>query len=396
MTLDLRERLHRLEEEGNRLREELYTTVEVGGRRISLYNAGMKGGAVWFGPFGRDLLMTALILGEPEFAQAALRFAAETIGRKFDPKTGEEPGRGLHEFNRVEIRGLFTHYNAVEVSLLFLITADLYLREGGNAAFIDSIRLPLEAALDYLSRHVEDGLFVEDPHYCGATRYALRATYWKDSHLPGREDPDYPVIYTLVQAQAIAAVRAAARLRSYIRVPFEEARMEEKLLDRLVSTLWNHRANRPYIALDQTGKIDGVSSDALHLLFYLCPGDLSPDRLAGIEENAHHLATPVGYRTYAPGQLGYSPRAYHLGAIWPMEQYFIARGAAQHKLFEISKAALGTVAALERLGFVELYYWDEETGVRGPSRNGGDGCDLQLWSTAVPTGLVSAFETHED
>jgi len=77
-----------------------------------------------------------------------------------------------------------------------------------------------------------------------------------------------------------------------------------------------------------------------------------------------------------------------------MEQYFIARGAAIHKLPEISEVTLRTVDALEELGFVELYYWEEGAGLAGPGSQ--EGCDTPLWSTTVPAVLVAILRVADD
>ncbi len=385
----LYKRLEILKEKGRRARERLRTQVSFADKAITLHQAGIRRGKVRFGLFGRDLLTTALMLDDLDFMRSAIRFVCATLGEKHDPLTGEEPGRGLHEFSRVEMRGLFTHYNAAEVSLLLLIVADRYLQKSGDTSLIEEELTPLRAAVEYLLRHIEDGFFVEDPRRCGADRYALRSTYWKDSHLPGREDPSYPVVYTLVQAQAIAALRAATRLQEHLQLKADTTCLEGALIARLVTDLWDERIHYPLIAVDREGGVGGISSDGIHLLYYLLPGDLPDDKLAGIVANAHHLATPVGYRTYAPGQPEYSPQAYHLGGIWPMEQYFIARGASIHAQPELMGTALQVVGVLEELGFVEIYYWEEGMGLVGPRPDSPEGCDLQLWSTAVPSGLLS-------
>ncbi len=391
---DLIKRLQVLRTEGTRLRARLRVTTTVRGRELTLYYAGMNRKGVRFGLFGRDLLITAWMLDEPSFMKSAIRFVCGTIGERFDPISGEEPGRGLHEFSHVEMRGLLTHYNAAEVSLLLLIVADCYLQKSGDITLIEEERVPLRAAVGYIIRHIENGFFVEDPHHCGTDRYALRATYWKDSHLPGRVDPSYPVVYTLVQAQAIAALRAVARLQEPLQLALDTSALTTELLSRLFTDLWDKQLSYPLIALDRNGRVNGISSDGLHLLSYIRSEDLPEDKLAGIVMRAHHLATPVGYRTYAPGQPDYSPCAYHLGGIWPMEQYFIAKGALIHKRPELLEVALRTVSVLEKLGFMEIYYWNDDTGLTGPQPGSAEGCELQLWSTAVPVGLLSLLHPN--
>jgi glycogen debranching enzyme len=327
------------------------------------------------------------MLQEPELMNQAIHFVCVTLGKKFDRATGEEPGRGIHEFTDVEMRGRLTRYNAMEVSLLLLIVAAEYWQSTLDESLIRKEGEALIAAGEYLRAHLRNGLFIEDPQRCGAERYALRATYWKDSTLPGRMDPDYPVAYTLVQAQAVAALRAAAKLAEPLGISDQAEElhdMAENAVEHLLADLWDNAVNYPLIGRDGGGRIAGISSDALHMLAYLRKGDIPPEKLAGIADGARQLATPYGYRTYAPGQMSYSPAAYHLGAIWPFEQVFIAQGAIVQDLSEILEVALRTIDALERLGFAELYYWEEERGLVGAEAQAAEGCDLQLWSAAVP------------
>jgi glycogen debranching enzyme len=379
--------LERLQQESKAGFDSLRIRIPIDGNSLSLYHAGKKGDKVRFGLFGRDLLTTSLMVQETQMMQETIHFACATLGRKLDPVTGEEPGRGIHEFSPFMMRGRLTHYNAAEVSLLLLIVAAKYWLMTADDAFIREEEQELIAAMAYLRTHMHDGLFLEDPQRCGAEHYALRATYWKDSTLPGHTDPEYPVAYTLVQAEAIAALRAAAKLADPLGISDQAEElciMADKATEHLFTNLWDERANYPLLARDRTGKIYGISSDALHMLAYLQKEDIPPEKLAGIVKGARQLTTPYGYRTYAPGQIDYSPTAYHLGAIWPFEQAFIARGAIVHELPEIFGIALRTIDALEELGFAELYYWDEKSGLGKTEAAEAEGCDLQLWSLAVP------------
>jgi hypothetical protein len=83
----------------------------------------------------------------------------------------------------------------------------------------------VRAALAYVRTHLNSmDLYFEDPALANATEFALKVTYWKDSHLPSRtlpgkngdsivsDAPLYPIVYTLTHAMAIAAVRSAAAL----------------------------------------------------------------------------------------------------------------------------------------------------------------------------------------
>ena len=77
-----------------------------------------------------------------------------------------------------------------------------------------------------------------------------------------------------------------------------------------------------------------------------------------------------------------------------MEQYFIAKGALVHEQLELLDVALRVVNALEELGFVEIYYFKDGTGLAGPQPGITEGCELQLWSTAVPAGFLSLLQLN--
>ncbi len=384
------ERLERLQARADQEIPRLRTTITLNDTQLELHNAGMMGGKFRFGLFARDLFTAALMLGDGDFLREAVQFGLLTLGRRCDSQSGEQPGRAIHEFDEVEQRGRKTRYNAAETSQLLLIASADYLRITGDRRLIEDGEEGLKAAARYVLSHIHGGLFWEDPADCGASRYALRATYWKDSGLPGWVDPNYPVVYTLVQAQTVAALRAAGELAAVSDLGCAPARFEEeagKSAQCLVEELWDGDRRFPLIARDGSGDIGGISSDGLHMLGYLRKEDLPPGRLEELIVGAKLLETPYGYRSYAPGQPDYSETAYHLGAIWPFEQFFIAKGAIIHGQEKLLKVALKIATALEKLGFPELFYWDEQSGLLGPGVVPGEGCDLQLWTAACPQGM---------
>ncbi len=364
--------------------EALRTQVDVSGGTFSLFDAGSRNGRPWFGVFPRDLLTVCLMLKEPALMREAIAFSMATIGRKRDPQTGEEPGRVLHEWNRVERDGYLSHYNAVETSHLLILTAEQYLQlSRSDHSVLRDWADGLRQAGEYLLRHIDAGLFWEDPRHCRATRYMAYATYWKDSHLPGRRNLTYPVAFTLVQAQTVAALRALITLESTFGLGFrvdQLGRLVSEMVRAIWKQLWDLQTGFPLIALDKDVRISGISSDALHMLAYLEKEDVPRTKLEAIVKKARQLETPYGYRTYAPGQPEYAPDSYHLGSIWPYEQFFIAKGALLHGLGEILDHSLGIIDGLEIHGFPELLVWDGETLTVG-------GCDLQLWSAAYPQAI---------
>ncbi|MBC7221204.1 hypothetical protein H5T55_07050 [Candidatus Bipolaricaulota bacterium] len=376
----------RLREEGRKAVARLRAEITLDGQRFALAYAGRRGDRVRFGIFPRDLLTAGLIADDDVLIRETARFCAATIGRRKDPSTGEEPGRVLHEYPPYRRDGLSTQYNACETSQLFLIGAARMLH-GGSGMEPGEIRPALQEAGAYTLRHIADDLFWEDPRHAGAERYLLRATYWKDSFLPGRRELRFPVAYTLVQAQTVAALRALATLTVALDLGFDPAALEEQARATAAAMwreLWDEETGYPALARDGGDLVRGVSSDGLHLLAYLQPGDIPPEKLDQIRRRASELATPYGFRTYAPGQRDYSPTGYHHGSIWPFEQALVAQGSLVHGLSEAFQIAGRVGDALAELGFVELLYWDEQGGLRGPGEVPGEGCDLQLWSAVVP------------
>lgn len=366
--------------------EALRTQVDVSGGTLSLFDAGSRNGRPWFGVFPRDLLTVCLMLKEPALMREVIAFSVATIGCKRDPQTGEEPGRVLHEWNRVERDGYLSHYNAVETSHLLILAAEQYLQlSGSDRSVLRDWADGLRQAGEYILRHIDAGLFWEDPRHCRATRYMAYATYWKDSHLPGRRNLTYPVVYTLVQAQTVAALRALITLESEFQLDFQGEHLERlasEMARAIWEQLWDPQTSFPLIALDNGVRIPGISSDVLHMLAYLRKGDLPTTELEAIVKGAHQLETPYGYRTYAPGQPEYAPDSYHLGSIWPYEQFFIAKGALLHGLEEILEHSLRIIDGLEMHEFPELLVWDGERLTAG-------GCDLQLWSAAYPKAICA-------
>jgi len=164
--------------------------------------------------------------------------------------------------------------------------------------------------------------------------------------------------------------------------------------DVLFRHLWDSVLDVPLIAQDQQGGIAGVSSDVLHMLAYLEPGDICKRHLHSIEEASQQLVAPCGYRSYANGHTDYDPHAYHLGAIWPFEQAIIARGASRHNLDHVREVANRVIDVLEVDGFPELVYWSEESPIESALAVPGQGCDLQLWTLAVPSALLALEESE--
>ncbi len=268
------------------------------------------------------------------------------------------------------MNGRSTLYNACDTTALFIIGHEHYARLSGSKLARDQ-RPHIEAAVGYISTHLFDDIFVEDPRLSGADHFALKVTYWKDSEIAQREGgvPEYPVAYFLSHVMNMAALRSASILL--------DDNSLEGIAERMAGQL--HRFYNPLhrkynIAIDARGTIEGTSSDPLHALFYLRQDDLSPEELAAIVSTAPELETPVGYLTLSQRMRRQVRDQYHASTVWPFEQAIINIGARKFGLPTIEEVSRRVT---EHLSMDPEIFIVDEKGIR-PS-----GCDPQLWTIAA-------------
>ena len=315
--------------------------------------------------FSRDSLTYALLAEDLAALRSQVAFSARRQGRRRDPQTGEEPGKIHHELPGVQMRGLWTTYNACDTTALFVIAVN-HLAFRGERGIRRRYRDNLYRAVEYIHEHLSGDVFYEDPKQCGAERFALKVTYWKDSELnvPGEDrEPKYPIAYSLVHFQCKTALRAAARLlRSR-----ELREQADAMIERGFETFW--RGDHFAVAVQGDGTvIDPPSSDSLHSLLYLRRTEISPGAAEAIVDYSEQLATRYGY---LPGLAqAEGGDEYHTRWVWVHEQALLHAAARRHGLERAAQIAERIVPALA-FGFPEVI--DPVTG-----RPGGN--PTQLWS----------------
>src|SRR6266481_629289 len=177
---------------------------------IPIYAAGLPN---FSRNFTRDSIISGILMKDSDMLRNQLEFCALHQGMTKDPKTGEEPGKMFHEFPGVWNGDYSTKYNASDATALYLIGHRVYQELSQDNSLIQKHQDNIKRALDYSLTHIKDNLFIESPEFCGAKAFALPVTYWKDSQITGRSRgvPIYPVIYSVVQAQYIDALRSTAQ-----------------------------------------------------------------------------------------------------------------------------------------------------------------------------------------
>lgn len=288
--------------------------------RAKVYRAAYPG---YPGNFTRDGILAALLGSDMDALSAQVDYTARHMGRKFNPFTGEEPGKAHHELPGVVYRGASTAYNACDTSALYLLGVCALVKNGRQRVLARHQRA-IDSAVGYISSHVIDNLFTEFPP-AGAERYALRVTYWKDSVLnSSRIEPVYPIVYSVahfVNASALLSlgeIKADGALITTARAMYEAA----------FSKLW--ASDHFVAAVDGDGRvIDAPSTDSLFSLNYIPPALLPAGWARKVENYSDRLATDAGYRA---GLARQTIDGYHTSFVWVFEQAIIHMGAKLHGL----------------------------------------------------------------
>jgi len=327
-----------------------------------LYQAAEPG---YTANFSRDSLTYALLAEDVRALRAQIEFSARHQGRRRDPETGEEPGKIHHELPGVQMRGLWTTYNACDTTALFVIGLG-YLADHGDPGVARRYRSHLDRALEYLHEHIDDDVFYEDTRQSGAERFALKVTYWKDSELNvggAKREPTYPVAYALPHFQCKAALQAAARLTRSRELRARADAMRRRGFE----MFW--RGDHLAVAILGDGTVvDPPSSDSLHALLFLLREEISADDAEAVVEYCEQLATPFGYLPGLAEAAGGDE--YHTRWVWVHEQALLHAAARRHGLERAEQIAERITPSLTQ-GFPELI--DPVNGDPG-------GNPTQLWS----------------
>jgi hypothetical protein len=376
---------------------------------LRLTDAGdpfLGAGVPWFLTlFGRDSIWAArmlLPLGT-DLAAGTLRVLARRQGTRVDPRSGEAPGKIMHELRRHEfalpregLRLPAVYYGTVDATLLWISLLHDAWRWGMPDAEVAALLPHVEAALGWLSGYADpdgDG-FVE---YIDTTGSGLANQGWKDSadavrYADGRQAPP-PIALVEVQGYAYrAAVDAAALLDAFGRPDGEKWReYAAALAERFRARFWVD-GRYPALALDRDKRrVDSLTSNIGHLLG---TGILEADEERAVADALASDAMSGGYglRTMSALDGGFAPLSYHCGSIWAHDTAIVTAGLA--------RAGFGTAAANLIDGLLTAA---EAFGYRMPELHGGDAradltrpmpypaaCRPQAWSAAAAILLLQA------
>jgi hypothetical protein len=305
----------------------------------SLYNAAYPG---YQSNFSRDSLLYGLLASDDGALLDQVAYSTEHQGKKSDPETGEEPGKIHHEFPSGLWRGRPTVYNACDTTAMYLIAIATLVDKGHDDMLI-KYRKSIRLAMQYIRSHVKNNLFFESPALCGASNFAVRVTYWKDSVLNGQyEEPTYPIVFSLVHFQNAYALRVIGRVTNDPSL----VKLGNKMIKVGIDKLWEK--DHFIVARDGEGvDIDSPSSDSLHALLFIEPSDLPAGHALAIEHYMRQLKTKAGYRAGIP--VSTSKDDYHTRYVWTHEQALLNSAALKHGLNEALQISGRVVNYLDTL-----------------------------------------------
>jgi glycogen debranching enzyme len=297
------------------------------------------------GLFGRDVLtagLQAALIG-PEPLRGAIDCLAATQGTVDSAWHDEEPGKMIHEMRRGPLSELDLipqrHYYGTQTSSSFFVVSlsELWHWTGDN----DVLRTYLNAALrtfEWADRYGDrdgDG-FLE---YVRRSAQGLKNHGWKDSdeaiRYPDGGLVENPIATVEEQAYHWLAFRRMAEVLLAVGDDEQSARFLERarrLRAAWHEAFWSDEDGFYAMALDPAKRpVRSIGSNAGHAfaagLIPTAHAQRVADRLM-----APDLFSGWGVRTLSSDHPSYNPLAYHLGAVWPVENATIALGFKRYGL----------------------------------------------------------------
>jgi glycogen debranching enzyme len=303
------------------------------------------------GFFGRDCLtagwQSAMLGCEP--LRGAIELAAETQGTRFSASTEEEPGRMIHEMRRGPLArlGVIPHgryYGTQTTGSMFLLALSEAWHWTGDMGLLRRHRAAALRSIDWaetLGDRDGDGFMEYHDHAPGG----LKNQGWKDSNeairYPDGSIVDNPIATVEEQAFHYLALQRMAEILIALGDDVDpEDRQRAELLLRRAAVLrgaWDDAYWLPeeqFYAMALDGDHRAVATIGSNPGHALGTGIVPKDRATAVADRllAKDLYSGWGVRTISALHPSFNPLAYHLGAVWPVENATIALGFKRYGL----------------------------------------------------------------
>jgi len=313
--------------------------------------------------FGRDSLIVSwqLLNIDPEITQKTLEILIRFQGKKFSKLREEELGKIIHEWSPRVIKEVpfpLPYYGSVDSTPLFLIIFSFYFRKNKDKKFLKKYWQNILAAISWMENYgdLDKDSFLE---YKKRNPIGLFHQGWKDgyrNHLGIQP----PVAIVEAQGYQYLALKEISKLAMVIR----DKALAKKLLDRAKKLkkdfnkkFWMKDKKYFCLALDKSKKQrKAITSNPGHLLF---TGIIERDKIKSIVKRLFQkdLWTPFGIRTHSTKEPDFDHLSYHLGSVWPHDNWIIAQGLRKQgfrkEYLKIKKALL---KSFKELGYLPEFY----------------------------------------
>jgi glycogen debranching enzyme len=341
--------------------------------------------------FGRDSIVSSwqLLDYDSNIAKSTLEVLSEFQGTKIDYLAEEEPGKILHEHiigkkKHPKRNWPFPYYGSIDATLLYLILFYFYYQKAKDKYFLEKYWLNIERAIDWIFNYgdKDNDLYIE---YQKTNPQGLNNQGWKDSD--GLKIKP-PVSIVEVQGYQYFALIKIAELGEVLN---KNVRWINKLKER--ATLLKEKFNQEFwveeqkffaLAFDgEKNLIKKITSNQGHLLFTEI---IEEDKIDYVVKKFFQddLWTSYGIRTHSTLEPDFDPLSYHLGSIWPHDNWIIAQGLKKFGYSnEFDKVKNALFKAYEKLGYLPEYYAVVDNKIIAKGLKEKEPDYPQAWSTGA-------------
>ena len=316
--------------------------------------------------FGRDSIISAwqLLEKNPGITKATLEILSQYQGKVINKEREEEPGKILHEMDfrlksHPEVHFPFPYYGSIDSTPLFLILFAFYYKKTEDKKFLDLHWENILRAVHWIEEYGDKDrdLYLE---YQRQNPKGLFHQGWKDSfedHL--KINP--PVALVEVQGYQYLALKETISLAEEKKDWDLVDKLEERafrLKKKFNQDFWMEDKKFFALALDGEKKQRKViASNGGHLLLSGIIREKEKIDLVVKRIFEKDLFTPYGIRTHSELEPDFDPTSYHLGSVWPHDNWMIAQGLKKLGYFrEYKRIKEAILKAYKKLGFLPEYF----------------------------------------
>lgn len=340
--------------------------------------------------FGRDSCIVSwqLIDYDPTIAEQTINILTQLQGKEINHFHEEEPGKIIHEWHPKPsaykpLPWPLPYYGSVDATPLFIFLCGLYYEKTVDTKWLVTYWPHIVSALEWCEKYgdVDGDTLLE---YERKNPAGLVHQGWKDSSMDHLKLAS-PIELIEVQGYYYTALRRAAELALMLKdaeLAKHLTERAEKLKENCFREFWLSGQNFFASALSESKFADErIMSNPGHLLFTgILDGEEAKVKSVVKRLFETDLWTPYGIRTHAESNPDFNPMSYHLGSIWPHDNWIIAQGLKRYEYYkEYKKIKQALLKAYKKLGEIpELYAVVDDKIEKIPVA-----CSPQAWASGA-------------